>query len=590
MKLRWNALREPLQNHPVRKTIRGSLILSQCLVLLTLTMLLGFSIYIFTCEMLTEKNREAYEKILDASEVIMTDTLTRYENILRLILENETVQELLPLQSGASENGIFMDITAFSALDSTLSPYANGVAGVDSIYLFDNSGKLFYIDSKIRSMDLSSNIHFSQIQQKNWYKMALAAQGKEVFLGYNVLGTSDDCFSVVKVINTLNSQNKIGLLVMNVNKSVLNTIFEPVSREEEIYGIFYLRDGIRQLVQQSGFDSQQWAEKDLMTLLENCRQTYEITEHNCWLEGWEMLHIVEKENIFSEARQIRVLIILAGICATLTMAVLTIHQVYRITKPLYQLRTDISRVGDGHYELNSAYDFSEVGIIGQEFQRMVKDRIALKAQVQEEEIRRQASELELLQSQINPHFLYNTLDTLYWMAVGEEQMEIAKLTQALSDVFRLSLNKGRELITLQEELKFIQDYLYIQNIRFDGKFIAHIQVDETIYHWRIIKLIIQPFVENAIYHGLEPKLEQGNIYISAVVNEGYLTVTVADDGVGMDTSVDMLKGYAMQNVISRVRLHYGESAKVTVESEKGRGTWVQILLPVDIIQKETMLE
>ena len=167
-------------------------------------------------------------------------------------------------------------------------------------------------------------------------------------------------------------------------------------------------------------------------------------------------------------------------------------------------------------------------------------------------------------------------------------MDIAQMTQALSDIFRLSLNKGKELITLQEELKFIQDYLYIQNIRFDGKFAARIQVDEAVRDWKIIKLIIQPFVENAIYHGLEPKLEQGNLYISVAVEQKYLTITVEDDGVGMDAASDMQNGYAMQNVMSRIRLHYGENAEAAVESEKGSGTRVRLRLPVEMVHQDTL--
>ena len=587
MKLRWNTYREALGKWYARKTIRGSLILSQCIVLLALTLLLGFSIYSFTCEMLTNKNREAYGKVLDASEVIMNDTLARYEDLHRLILQNETVQSLLSGRTEPRENGIFMDAASFSVLEEELSSYANGVAGVESIYLFDNRGKLFYIDSDIRSMDLSNNISYPSIQEESWYKAAVTARGGEIFLGYNVLGTSEDSFSAVKVINALNSQEKIGLLVINIKKSVLNTVFESVSHGLDIYSIFYTQDGVRHLVHQNGCDPQRW-EESLMDMIENSRQRYEITEHTCQLSGWEMFHIVEKENIFTEARQIRLMIIVAGICATLAMAVLSIRQVYRITRPLYQLRADISQVGDGHYELDSTYDSSEVGVIGQEFQRVVKDRIAVKERVQEEEIRRQASELELLQSQINPHFLYNTLDTLYWMAVGEDQMDIAQMTQALSDIFRLSLNKGKELITLQEELKFIQDYLYIQNIRFDGKFAARIQVDEAVRDWKIIKLIIQPCVENAIYHGLEPKLEQGNLYISVAVEQEYLTITVEDDGVGMDAASDMQNGYAMQNVMSRIRLHYGENAEAAVESEKGSGTRVRLRLPVEMVHQDTL--
>lgn len=428
---------------------------------------------------------------------------------------------------------------------------------------------------------------YESIQKTDWYWKAMGAEGKEIFIGYNVLKDDKDTFSCVKVLNTLDKQEKIGLLVLNIRCDALNTVFKSNTEEEDVYGIFYHQSGERRLVYQSGCEKES-GKAVLADILENKEQDYEVTNHICQIENWEMLHIVRKSDIFREAKQIRLLIIILGMGATLVMAAVTIHQVYHITRPLYQLREDIRLVGDGRYHFDHSYQTDEVGIIGQEFQKMVQERIALKEQVQEEEIRRQASELELLQSQINPHFLYNTLDTLYWMAIVEDKENIAQLTRALSDVFRISLNQGMELISIREELKFIEDYLYIQNIRFDGKFMTRLQIDEQVYDWKIIKLIIQPFVENAIYHGLEPKMDSGSLQISGRVEDRSLVIAVEDDGVGMDAAADMKKGYAMQNVMERVRLHYGENAKIEVESRSGYGTKIRLYLPVEKIKTDTL--
>ncbi|MCI9441651.1 MAG: sensor histidine kinase [Ruminococcus sp.] len=569
------------------KTIRGSLIFSQCCILLILTFLLGFSIYTYTCEVLKTRNRKAYDKILDSAEVIMDHTLSYYKDVSRLILENGVVQRELRSGKSVEGDGIFMDNRLFQVLGDELNIYANGVGNIDSLYLFDNEGKIFYVDSKIKSMDVRNHMDYESIQKTDWYWKAMGAEGKEIFIGYNVLKDDKDTFSCVKVLNTLDKQEKIGLLVLNIRCDALNTVFKSNTEEEDVYGIFYHQSGERRLVYQSGCEKES-GKAVLADILENKEQDYEVTNHICQIENWEMLHIVRKSDIFREAKQIRLLIIILGMGATLVMAAVTIHQVYHITRPLYQLREDIRLVGDGRYHFDHSYQTDEVGIIGQEFQKMVQERIALKEQVQEEEIRRQASELELLQSQINPHFLYNTLDTLYWMAIVEDKENIAQLTRALSDVFRISLNQGMELISIREELKFIEDYLYIQNIRFDGKFMTRLQIDEQVYDWKIIKLIIQPFVENAIYHGLEPKMDSGSLQISGRVEDRSLVIAVEDDGVGMDAAADMKKGYAMQNVMERVRLHYGENAKIEVESRSGYGTKIRLYLPVEKIKTDTL--
>lgn len=565
------------------KTIRGRLILSQVCVLLILTALLSGSIYTFICEILKNENREAYERILDASEVILNDSLVYYTDVARIILENNTVRSELQKGQEKSGNGIFMDVDEFTNLEAELQSYANGVQGISSLYLFDKEGKLFYIDPNSRSMDVIDRVNFEDIKKSLWYKKALNAKGKEVYYGYDVLKGNDSNFSCVKVLNNLNTSDRIGVLILNIQKDVLENVFQSVSKEQDVYAILYNENEKQHLVYQNGYD-QTIYKQSLEKMMENIESEYEISSHPCEIEGWELVHVIDKNEIIHEAGQIRTLIIILGSAAILFMVLLTIRQAYQITRPLYQLKESIQRVGMGERHFDNEFQDDEVGVIGQEFQSMVKEKIELNEKIAEEELRRRESELELLQSQINPHFLYNTLDTLYWMAIGEEKENIAQLTQALSDIFRISLNSGKELITIREELKFIEDYLYIQNIRFEDKFITQIKVEEELYEWKIIKLILEPFIENAIYHGLESKMDQGRLNLSGRIEGEFLVFIIEDNGVGMDTSTDITKGYAIQNIIERIKLHYTDAAEVLFESEKGKGTRVKICLPLEEVK------
>ena len=215
------------------KTIRGSLIFSQCCILLILTFLLGFSIYTYTCEVLKTRNRKAYDKILDSAEVIMDHTLSYYKDVSRLILENGVVQRELRSGKSVEGDGIFMDNRLFQVLGDELNIYANGVGNIDSLYLFDNEGKIFYVDSKIKSMDVRNHMDYESIQKTDWYWKAMGAEGKEIFIGYNVLKDDKDTFSCVKVLNTLDKQEKIGLLVLNIRCDALNTVFKSNTEEED---------------------------------------------------------------------------------------------------------------------------------------------------------------------------------------------------------------------------------------------------------------------------------------------------------------------------------------------------------------------
>lgn len=263
---------------------------------------------------------------------------------------------------------------------------------------------------------------------------------------------------------------------------------------------------------------------------------------------------------------------------------LCFRQSGRITRPLELLKEDIQRVGNGKRTFHHSYGDDEVGAIGTEFQRMVTEQLKLKEKIAEEELLRKDSELQLLQSQINPHFLYNTLDTLYWMAIEDGADQVADLTQSLSEIFKISLSEGAEFIPVKDEIRFIEDYLHIQNVRFNDKFLVQILIEEDIWEIRIVKQILQPFVENAVYHGLEPKIGKGTITVTGKKDQEYLVFTVSDDGVGIPEGTDVRKGYAVSNVYQRIRLHYGQKADLKFESAPGEGTKVSVILPLKEVQ------
>lgn len=188
------------------------------------------------------------------------------------------------------------------------------------------------------------------------------------------------------------------------------------------------------------------------------------------------------------------------------------------------------------------------------------------------------AELKLLQSQIKPHFLYNTLDSIYWMALLNNNHDIAKMAYALSESFKISLNKGKESILLFEELEHIRHYITIQNIRFQDRFTYIEDVDATILNKPILKLLLQPLVENAIFHGLEPKLGMGTVRLTGKLKHSKLIFTVEDDGIGIKDLEKTKKGFGMGNVQERIQLFYGPDSSFHVTSEVGKGTKIELHL------------
>ncbi|MBR5938539.1 MAG: sensor histidine kinase [Clostridiales bacterium] len=223
----------------------------------------------------------------------------------------------------------------------------------------------------------------------------------------------------------------------------------------------------------------------------------------------------------------------------------------------------------------------------------------IEEQVKEEQKRLRKSEFDLLQSQINPHFLYNTLDAIIWSAEAGNQKQVVSMVGNLSDFFRLSLNKGKESVTIREELQHVRSYLEIQQIRYQDILKFEIDVPEDLFEYMIPKLSVQPIVENALYHGIKNKRGGGSIKVYGEEKKEYLSLVVEDEGKGMDEehlrkvrralrehTPESGVVYGLYNVNERIRLNYGEGYGIHIESILDRGTRVELRLPKSKKQTE----
>ena len=211
------------------------------------------------------------------------------------------------------------------------------------------------------------------------------------------------------------------------------------------------------------------------------------------------------------------------------------------------------------------------------------------------------TELWLLQAQINPHFLYNTLDTVVWMAEAGDSKKVVDMITALSSFLRIGLNKGKKFIQIREEIRHIESYLKIQKFRYDDILEYSIEIEDSLYDMRILKLLLQPLVENALYHGIKYKREGGGIRIRGYEKDNNIILEVIDNGVGMDenklnkikavienTSLensDIIRttgdSFGLYNVAERIRLYYGNEYGLDIDSKENIGTKVTIVLPIE---------
>lgn len=240
------------------------------------------------------------------------------------------------------------------------------------------------------------------------------------------------------------------------------------------------------------------------------------------------------------------------------------------------------------FQIQSVGGFSEIRNLDDSFNHMVERIKNLMEQIKREEKQLRKMEFKAMQEQINPHFLYNTLDSILWMSERGQTGEVSKMVAALAKLLRIGLSNGSEIITVADELRHLESYLIIQSIRYKNQFTYSFEVDEDILSCRCIKIMLQPFVENSIYHGIDRMVDEGKITVKGSRAGDNLEFRIVDNGLGMEQSVleDVLEGrvkgkggFAIKNVTRRIRIYFGEEYGVTMSSELDVGTEVTVRIP-----------
>ena len=279
---------------------------------------------------------------------------------------------------------------------------------------------------------------------------------------------------------------------------------------------------------------------------------------------------------------IMVVVILVLIIVLIIVSIIIRALVRKMYQPLNKVVSNMDYVATGSLRTrinvdNMGEDFAKLAI---GFNSMMDEIEVLMEQVKLEQHQLEQIRFNALQSQIQPHFLYNTLDSLYFVAIMHGDDQMAEMVEALSDNFKLALNNGSKYIKVADSVKWMQGYMKLQNMRYNNRFELFVDIRREILQRETITFIFQPFIENAMYHGLEPKIGKGKISLRGWQEQNNMIFTIEDDGVGIDDMSRLENGYGVRNVIERIKLNYGEKYGVTFESSPGNGTKVTIVVPV----------
>ena len=483
---------------------------------------------------------------------------------------------------------------------------------IQSIFIMDLSGKYMYFTRD------NSIIRGFVPQQNGWYDRTLLEDGRATLVGsYDIYqyttGRKRDIadryvFGLTRAIKHLHY--KLGVILINVDTRYFEDVCSGMEMSEGERTV--ILDGennivydshpvyIAQSAESSGYDLSLLAGMEL----ENEYDRVEIDKKK-WIVvpvqsekcEWKLVRVIPEYNLYHESWQIRekLSILLAVFVAS--MVLVTIGISYSITNPLKKFIRTMKEIEKGDLSQRCHMKYKdEIGQLGRSFNRMLHKIEMLIKIVNATNARKREAELQALQAQINPHFIYNTMESLRMMAKLNGDQDTSQMAMILGKLLRYSINLKNKIVTVADEIEHLKHYITIQNYRFNNRFRLVLNIDEALLEMKVIKLIYQPIVENFICHGMENREGEGIIRIEGGQDAEGVYFRIEDNGCGMvaeeltelnrklnDFSEveESSGGVGLRNVNERIRLYYGEAYGLAIESKAGFGTTVTIRLPGD---------
>lgn len=514
------------------------------------------------------------------------------ENIASLVSGGEDVQEVLFREDSGSESRNRLKDQFHTILEGREDIKNLGILKVDGNALINDGTE-----------EINPNL---DISGQEWYKKAIEADGKSVLTSSHVQhvveGERPWVITLTESIkNADDPEDSPGVFFIDLNYSAISELCDQNSMSDTGYVFIVDQDGniVYHPQQQQLYNELQT--ENISLVMESTEDTFQVkngSEERMYTlsrsekTGWTVVGCINVEELLRTSNQARSIYLVTAIVLIIVALLISSLIARNITLPIQRLRDSMAKVQKGDFETADVEVFTEneIGSLTKSFNVMThRIRELMEQNIHEQEEKRK-SELKALQSQINPHFLYNTLDSIIWMAEGKKNEEVVLMTAALARLLRQSISNEDELVSIGQEIEYARSYLTIQKMRYKDKLEFQIEAEPSILAVQIIKLVLQPIIENAIYHGLKYKESKGLLIVRGYEKEEDVILEIIDNGVGMDQEklehiFDRHKvnyhsnGVGVYNVQQRLRLYYGSGYGISYESREGEGTTATIRIP-----------
>ena len=540
--------------------------------------------YVQMKQILLQNERNSMESYLYQALASMENKLAIYTNLNNYICYNQTISQVIGYQYDSVYEMYNQLVTILDPMLASLKYFHNDV-GKATIYVDKDM---------IKHGDTLAPI--SEIIDTNWYRSVADSGEMQWFVDKN-----EEIVFGVSPMSMLKRYGLDGILYISVEYDSMFETFKQTLQNN--YGIVIFDEKGNAVYEKAFFDKKyleyELNAAQLIDQKKNQENEYTILSETSSVTGWTAcLYKPNSLIVWSVTPIIRIALIAVFVMTLMSVIVMMILTRF-VTKRIRRLRSGMKEVEQGNFEVNITSDSrDEIGDLVNGFDSMLLQLNTLIKEVYEGRIKekeyemralqaqKRKSEMKALQAQINPHFLYNTLSLINWKAIEADAQDISKITLALSTFYRTSLNKGKNVMSLSDELRNMRSYLDIQLMMHDYEFDVEFDVDESIGQYQSLNLMLQPLIENAIAHGIDVKTDgRGKLTITGKEDGDLIVLTVADNGVGMSDEqaarilTEESKGYGVRNVNERIKLYYGEQYSLQIESKIGQGTKASIRIP-----------
>ena len=562
-------------------TIKNKIFFSYVLLLIIPLSLVAMVNYIKSANILEEKAVEQFDTVSQLANQQFDQFFKDIDNLSKNIFQSSVVQRHLT-QPFVPSNEYYrgeVEISAFLKRICDLKP------DISSIVIYGSNNRNYYYHPKRRW-----NSSYDGTQEE-WYQEAVAKDGAWVLSGpredrqlYNKFDKRpEQVVTFSRVIKNLKTLDPIGVLAINVEIETLEHLAGVDTGENNL--VILDKEGKPVVASE---ELSKWENRDELLQVSTVSP----------VTGWTSTYFADKTELVKESKHIRNFMMGLTVLLLVMALFLANYISSGIVKPLSRLKLKMKDVEKGNFNSWQAVPVSqrdEVGELTKGFNHMVEQIEALVNEIQERERQKRETELSALQARINPHFMYNTLNGMRWMALMEGNQRLAELISSFVYLLKFSAKNQDNLITLEHETRLLKYYVDLMKMRHEP-FEFRIRMDECMNDHQVVPFLLQPIVENAIFHGIAPLKRKGNIDVHLYVQDGMNVAVVRDDGVGMEQeqtetllSDEQKDGHGehfnkigLKNVCDRLRLQFGSTASLDVTSKPGCGTEVRVIWPITV--------